>query len=108
MEFRSSREASSSTASHELPSILCNSNIQYRVHYSPPQIPNLGKISRVHITPAYFSKIHINNIHPRTSWFTQPLTEMSTRNIQIIMFLRSKVRQVRKADNLTAIYEPIV
>jgi hypothetical protein len=40
--------------------------------------------------------------------FTQPVTEMSTRNIKIIMFLGSKVRLVRKADNLTAIYEPIV
>jgi hypothetical protein len=35
------------------------------------------------------------------------LTVMSTRNIKI-MFLGSKVRWVRKADNLTAIYEPIV
>jgi hypothetical protein len=32
---------------------------------------------------------------------------MSTRNIKIIMFLGTKVRLVRKADNLTAIYEPI-
>jgi hypothetical protein len=40
--------------------------------------------------------------------FTQPLTEMSTRNIKIIMFLGSKVQWVLKADNLTAIYEPIV
>jgi hypothetical protein len=39
--------------------------------------------------------------------FTQPLTEMSTRNIKI-MFLGSNVRLVRGADNLTAIYEPIV
>jgi hypothetical protein len=35
-------------------------------------------------------------------------TEMSTRNNKIIMFLGSKEWQVRKADNLTAIYEPIV
>jgi hypothetical protein len=40
--------------------------------------------------------------------FTHPLTEMSTRNIKIIMFLGSKARLVRKADNLTAIYDPIV
>jgi hypothetical protein len=40
--------------------------------------------------------------------FTQPLTEMSTRNIQVIMFLGSKVRRVRRADNLTTICEPIV
>jgi hypothetical protein len=39
--------------------------------------------------------------------FTQPLTEMSTRNIKIIMFLGSEVRLVCRADNLTAIYEPI-
>jgi hypothetical protein len=35
---------------------------------------------------------------------TQPLTEMSTRNI----FLGDKGRPARKADNLTAICEPIV
>jgi hypothetical protein len=38
----------------------------------------------------------------------QPLTEMSTRNIKIIMFLRSEVRRVRRDDNLTAICEPFV
>jgi hypothetical protein len=42
--------------------------------------------------------------------FTQPLTEMSTGNIKKIkiMFLGSKVRPVRAADNLTVIYKPIV
>jgi hypothetical protein len=34
---------------------------------------------------------------------TQPLTEMSTRNLP-----GGKGRSARKADNLTAIYEPIV
>jgi hypothetical protein len=34
--------------------------------------------------------------------FTQRLTEISNRNIKIIMFLGSKVRWVRRADNLTA------
>jgi hypothetical protein len=33
---------------------------------------------------------------------TQPLTEMSIRNHE------GKARPARKADNLTAIYEPIV
>jgi hypothetical protein len=40
--------------------------------------------------------------------FTQPLTEMIARNIKIIMFLGSKVRRVRSADNLAAICEPTV
>jgi hypothetical protein len=39
---------------------------------------------------------------------TQLLTDMSTRNIKIMLFLGSKVRPVRRADNLTAICEPIV
>jgi hypothetical protein len=33
--------------------------------------------------------------------FIQPVTEMSTRNIKIIMILGSKVWRVRKVDNLT-------
>jgi hypothetical protein len=33
---------------------------------------------------------------------------MSTRNIKIMLFLGSKVRLVSKADDLTAIYEPII
>jgi hypothetical protein len=40
--------------------------------------------------------------------FIQPLTEMSTREAEKIMFLRSHVRPVRKPDNLTANSEPIV
>jgi hypothetical protein len=39
--------------------------------------------------------------------FNLPVTEMSTRSREI-MFLRSKVRPVRWADNLIAISEPIV
>jgi hypothetical protein len=41
-------------------------------------------------------------IRPAALWFTQLLTEMSTRNI-----LRDEARPSRKADNLTAIHEPI-
>jgi hypothetical protein len=55
-----------------------------------------------------FSVYQILPAAERPWGFTQPLTEMSTRNVKIIMFLGSKVRLVRKADNLTAIYEPIV
>jgi hypothetical protein len=39
--------------------------------------------------------------------FTQPLTDMSTREKKK-MFMGSRARPVRKADNLTAICEPIV
>jgi hypothetical protein len=39
--------------------------------------------------------------------FNQPVTKMSTRSREI-MFLESRARSVRKADNLTAICEPTV
>jgi hypothetical protein len=55
--------------------------------------------------------LNLPNIYLRPHYaleFTQPLTEISTRNIKIIMFLGSKVRPVRRADNFTAICEPIV
>jgi hypothetical protein len=38
----------------------------------------------------------------------QPYKYRSNRNIKIIMILGSKVLRVRKADNFTAIYDPIV
>jgi hypothetical protein len=40
--------------------------------------------------------------------FTQPLTEMNTRNRKIVLFLKSKARPVRRADNPTTICEPTV
>jgi hypothetical protein len=39
--------------------------------------------------------------------FTQLLTEVITRSRKI-MYLESLARQVRKADNLTALYDSIV
>jgi hypothetical protein len=51
--------------------------------------------------------IFLNLLNP-FGRFTQPLTEMITRNIKIIMFLGSKVRRLRRADNITAICESFV
>jgi hypothetical protein len=59
---------------------------------------NNNNINHYHHHP---EMVHVVNI-------TQPLTEMRTRNKKIIISLGSKVRQVRRADNLTAICEPIV
>jgi hypothetical protein len=40
--------------------------------------------------------------------YLSTVIEMSIRNRKIIIFLRSKARPVRRADNLAAIYESIV
>jgi hypothetical protein len=59
-------------------------------------------------TGRLFSNLPNPSALTRPWGFTQPLIEMSTRNIKIIMFLESRVRRVRRADSLTAMCEPIV
>jgi hypothetical protein len=60
------------------------------------------ELKSMRITAVYMFRPHL------ALGFIQTLTEMSTRNIKIIMFLGSKVQWVRRADNLTAICESVV
>jgi hypothetical protein len=67
MELSSSSEAVSCVATQELPSILCNPKVHYRVHKSPPLVRILRQIYPVHIIPSYLSRIRFNTVHPPTS-----------------------------------------
>jgi hypothetical protein len=67
-----------------------------------PYYPNI--ILRIE----YFSNVHILIlVESVTLGLSPPLAEMSIGKRKI-MFLGSRERPVRKADNLTAICEPIV
>jgi hypothetical protein len=68
MELRPSCEAASCAAIQELPSILWNPKVHYRVHKSPPMVPILSQIDRIHNIQSYLSKIHFNIAHPPTPW----------------------------------------
>jgi hypothetical protein len=62
MKLSLSWEVANCAATQELPSIIWNPNVHYRVHKSPPLVP----INPVHTISFYLSKIHPNIVHPPT------------------------------------------
>jgi hypothetical protein len=70
MELYPSSEAVNCAATQELPTILWDPKVHYRVHNSPPLVSILSQIDPVHTNPSYLSKIYFNIVHSPTSWST--------------------------------------
>jgi hypothetical protein len=66
-ELSPSKEAANCAATQELPSILRNPKIHYRVHKSPPLVPILSQVDPVRTISSYLSKINFNIAHPLTT-----------------------------------------
>jgi hypothetical protein len=68
-ELSPSWGAANYAAPQELPSILWNPKVQYRVHNSRPLVPIPSHINQIHSIPSYL--IHLDTVHPPTSWSSQ-------------------------------------